>query len=75
MVPSVQPGSIVAVRVDETNPQRVAIDFEHPQADLTAGSSSGDALSKLERLAALHEQGALTDEEFAEQKRRLLDET
>jgi hypothetical protein len=32
-----------------------------------------DAISKLERLAALHAGGALTDEEFAEQKRRVLD--
>lgn len=32
-----------------------------------------DAISKLERLAALHAGGALADEEFAEQKRRVLD--
>jgi hypothetical protein len=32
-----------------------------------------DAVSRLERLAALHKQGVLTDEEFAEQKKRLLD--
>jgi len=34
-----------------------------------------DELSKLERLAKLHESGALTDEEFATEKKRLLGET
>ncbi len=33
-----------------------------------------DAISRLERLAALRNSGALTDAEFAEQKRRVLDE-
>jgi hypothetical protein len=32
-----------------------------------------DPLDRLERLAKLHAAGALTDEEFAEQKRKLLD--
>jgi Short C-terminal domain len=32
-----------------------------------------DTVSRLERLAALHKQGALTDDEFAQQKKRLLD--
>jgi hypothetical protein len=31
-----------------------------------------DTIAKLERLAALRESGVLTEEEFAEQKRRLL---
>jgi hypothetical protein len=31
-----------------------------------------DVVSKLERLAALKERGMLTDEEFSEQKNRLL---
>jgi hypothetical protein len=43
-------------------------------AIFAAASSSGDdAVSRLERLAALHKQGVLTDEEFAQQKKRLLD--
>jgi hypothetical protein len=33
---------------------------------------SDEALDQLTRLAALHEQGALTDDEFATQKPRLL---
>jgi hypothetical protein len=38
-----------------------------------AGSESDDTLSKLERLAALRASGALTDAEFEEQKRRILE--
>jgi hypothetical protein len=40
----------------------------------TAGDDPDAAgtVALLERLAALHERGALTDDEFAEQKRRLL---
>lgn len=33
---------------------------------------SGETVSRLERLAALHARGALTDEEFAQQKARIL---
>jgi hypothetical protein len=33
---------------------------------------SADAVQKLQELAKLHEQGVLTDEEFATQKERLL---
>jgi len=35
-------------------------------------SMGDDTVSRLERLAALHRQGALTDEEFAQQKAKLL---
>jgi Short C-terminal domain len=35
-------------------------------------SMSDDTVSRLERLAALHHQGVLTDEEFAQQKAKLL---
>ena len=38
-----------------------------------AGGEDDDTLGRLERLAALKAQGLLTDEEFAEQKRRILD--
>jgi hypothetical protein len=37
-----------------------------------AGDPSGDALSKLERLAALRDSGALTDAEFEAEKKQLL---
>ncbi|HEX4625524.1 MAG TPA: SHOCT domain-containing protein [Solirubrobacteraceae bacterium] len=38
-----------------------------------ASDSFDERMNRLERLAKLHADGALTDEEFAEQKRRLLD--
>ena len=45
------------------------IDAE-PDAEVDAGNF----VARLERLAALHEQGALDDAEFAAAKRRLLGE-
>jgi len=36
-------------------------------------SEAGSAVSDLERLVAMHERGALTDEEFQAAKARLLD--
>jgi len=36
-------------------------------------AAEDDYIDELERLAALHEQGILTDEEFAAQKKKLLD--
>ena len=51
-----------------------------PGADITVNShtpklsdlTGGDPVERLERLAALHRSGALTDEEFAAAKARLL---
>jgi hypothetical protein len=37
-----------------------------------AGGMSSDALDRLQELAKLHEQGVLTDEEFAVQKSKIL---
>ena len=37
-----------------------------------AAGGSGTAVDELERLAKLHERGALTDEEYAAAKRMLL---
>jgi hypothetical protein len=37
-----------------------------------AGGMSADALDRLQELAKLHEQGVLTDEEFASQKQKIL---
>jgi hypothetical protein len=54
-----------------------AVVTSHPPQELAVGGfgfgDDDDTISKLERLAALHASGALTDAEFAEQKRRLLD--
>ena len=41
-------------------------------APAPAGGISGDAMTRLKELAALHEQGVLTDDEFAQQKAKLL---
>lgn len=37
-----------------------------------AAAGGGDMLAQLEKLGQLHDAGVLTDEEFAEQKRRIL---
>jgi hypothetical protein len=42
-------------------------------APAAASPDQDDAVSKLERLAALHASGALTDDEFAGHKARLLE--
>jgi hypothetical protein len=44
-----------------------------PTPQPPASDSFDERMNRLERLAKLHADGALTDEEFAEQKRRLLD--
>ena len=42
-------------------------------ADDTRRQAGGDVADQIEKLAALHDQGVLTDEEFQQQKRKLLD--
>ena len=43
-----------------------------PQPAQPAGGLSDDAMARLRELGQLHEQGVLTDEEFAQQKAKLL---
>jgi len=43
-----------------------------PQAPPTSGGMSDAAMQRLEQLGKLHEQGVLTDDEFAKQKAALL---
>jgi hypothetical protein len=50
-------------------PEAAAVDWK---PTLKLPSRGGDDISKLERLKALHDSGALTDEEFAAQKAELL---
>jgi hypothetical protein len=55
-----------------------AVVTTHPAQALGLGMLAGagggdDTIGKLERLAALHASGALTDAEFEQQKRRVLD--
>ena len=42
------------------------------QAAPAAGGMAPDSMAKLQQLGQLHEQGILTDEEFAEQKKKIL---
>jgi hypothetical protein len=37
-----------------------------------AGTSAGDPIERLERAAALHDRGVLTDDEFAAEKSAIL---
>jgi hypothetical protein len=58
--------------------KRRGADEEYQQAEeMEAGPAPGEltdeALAQLGKLGQLHEAGVLTDEEFAEQKRKLLD--
>jgi hypothetical protein len=46
---------------------------QQPPPPPPAADTFDERMNRLERLAKLHADGALTDEEFAEQKRRLLD--
>lgn len=43
-----------------------------PTAVSPSGGVSSDAIQRLQELGQLHEQGVLTDEEFAQQKQKLL---
>ena len=46
--------------------------IKEPVAQVPAKDSAEDDISKLERLAKLHESGALTDEEFTAAKKKIL---
>lgn len=46
--------------------------IKEPVAEVPAKDSAEDDISKLERLAKLHESGALTDEEFKVAKQKIL---
>lgn len=46
--------------------------IKEPVAEVPAKDSAEDDISKLERLAKLHESGALTDEEFKAAKQKIL---
>jgi hypothetical protein len=56
--------------------QQEAVEDQQAPAPAPASASSGgissDAMQKLKELGQLHEQGILTDDEFEQQKQRLL---
>ncbi|MGW6395199.1 SHOCT domain-containing protein [Streptomyces sp. NPDC055103] len=57
--------------VQETAPDAAAA-AEVPPGPSPSSGLTDEALSNLERLGKLHEQGVLSDEEFAVQKDRIL---
>jgi hypothetical protein len=56
------------------SPVYVALKRHASVTDRAASAVAGDLVSKIERLAALHSAGSLTDEEFASAKRGLLNQ-
>lgn len=56
----------------EANQQQYAEPEPAPAPPPSGGGISDDAVSRLEQLGKLHEQGVLTDDEFAQQKAKLL---
>lgn len=54
------------------NSAREVFNFPPLQSEESHPSAASDAISQLERLQALREKGAITEEEFQEQKRRIL---
>ena len=58
-------------RIQQAVAQQVAA-TQPPAPATPVPPASGDALDGLERLAALHQQGALTDAEFSAAKAKLL---
>ncbi|XUL93476.1 SHOCT domain-containing protein [Streptomyces galilaeus] len=67
--------SAVSGRVARHRAERAAAQQTVPDAEAAAHASSGltdEEISNLERLGKLHEQGVLSDEEFAVQKDRIL---
>jgi hypothetical protein len=59
-------------RIGDLESQQQAPAPAAAQAPAAAGGMSADALDRLQELAKLHEQGVLTDEEFAAQKQKIL---
>jgi hypothetical protein len=59
-------------RISDLESQQPAPAPAAAAAPAAAGGMSADALDRLQELAKLHEQGVLTDEEFAAQKQKIL---
>ena len=52
--------------------RQAAYEQQAPAAPAAPAPAAPDPLAQLERLGALHQQGVLTDEEFAAQKAKIL---
>jgi len=61
-------------RIDQLEAQQMQQQAP-PAAAPAAGGMSDDTIEQLKQLGQLHEQGVLTDEEFAVQKAKLLGQT
>lgn len=59
-------------RLQELEAQQASASAPPPAAPPPAAGLSADAMSQLQQLGQLHEQGVLTDAEFAAQKARIL---
>jgi hypothetical protein len=64
-----QAGRWAQQEVQEAPPPQQVV---YQQAPPPAGTETGDVIGQLKELAALKEQGILTEEEFAAQKARIL---
>ncbi len=64
--PQAHPGAAPAQQAYAAEPQQYA------PSPPPAGNGGSDPIEQLKELAALKEQGILTDEEFAQQKARIL---
>jgi hypothetical protein len=56
----------------EAAPEPVAAEMPPPAPAAPAGGLTPEAMSQLQELGALHEQGVLTDDEFEAQKAKIL---
>ena len=64
-------GGATAAAVDDAAPTVGSPTVEAPTVAM-AGTSAGDPIERLERAAALHDRGVLTDDEFAAEKTAIL---
>ncbi len=62
----------VSNRVSRRQAERWAEQQGPPQGAAPQGGAPADPIAQLKELGELHSQGVLTDEEFAQQKARLL---
>jgi hypothetical protein len=73
--PDAEPGGLPAsagAADGRASPSSPAVAVTAPNAVPTTEASPADIVDRLERLAVLHDRGALTDDEFASEKRALL---
>jgi hypothetical protein len=69
------PGSGLTIKINPENPDEALVWGGAPAAGAAATAapaSGGDTVAQLEKLGKLHDSGALTDAEFAQQKARVL---